>query len=84
MSLVIYGKPSCGFCVKAKRFAEGRNLTYEYKDVTVQTFMDELKEAYAEARSVPQIFVNGERVGGYQDFVTYVEDTGYTQSGSSL
>lgn len=84
MSLVIYGKSNCGYCTKAKRFSEERNLEFTYKDVTNAYFMDELKEAYPEARSVPQIFVNGERVGGYQDFVTYVEDTGYTQSGASL
>lgn len=46
--------------------------------------MEELKEKYPEARSVPQIWVNDERIGGYNEFLQYVEDTGYTQSGDSL
>ena len=82
--ITIYGKPSCGFCTKAKRFVEGRNLAYEYKDVTTSTFMEELKTAYPEAKSVPQIWVNGERIGGYNELVSYIEETGYTGTGHSL
>jgi glutaredoxin 1 len=82
--ITIYGKPSCGFCTKAKRFCEDRSFAYEYKDVTTSTFMEELKEVYPEARSVPQIFINGDRVGGYNELLSYVEETGYTGTGDSL
>lgn len=82
--ITIYGKPSCGFCTKAKNFCVSRGLEFEYKDVTTHRFMEDLKEAYPEARSVPQIWVRDEHVGGYNEFVQYVEDTGYTGTGSSL
>lgn len=82
--ITIYGKPSCGFCTKAKNFCDSRSLAYEYKDVTTATFMEELKTAYPEARSVPQIWVNNDRIGGYNELVAYVEDTGYTGTGDSL
>lgn len=82
--ITIYGKPSCGYCTKAKRFCEERSFEYEYKNVATGAFMEELKEKYPEARSVPQIWVNDERIGGYNEFLQYVEDTGYTQSGDSL
>lgn len=82
--ITIYGKPSCGFCTKAKRFCEEREIAYEYKDVTTATFMEELKAAYPEARSVPQIWINGDRIGGYNELTAYVEDTGYTGTGDSL
>lgn len=82
--ITIYGKPSCGFCTKAKRFCEDRKIAYEYKDVTTATFMEELKAAYPEVRSVPQIWINGDRIGGYNELTAYVEDTGYTGTGDSL
>jgi glutaredoxin-related protein len=41
-------------------------------------------EAAPNARTVPQIFVNGELVGGYTEFVSYVENTGYTGKGHTL
>lgn len=82
--MIIYGKPSCGFCTKAKRFADDRQIAYEYKDVTNAKFLEELKEAVPGVKSVPQIFVNGDLVGGYTELVTYIEETGYTGSGHSL
>ena len=82
--ITIYGKPSCGFCTKAKNLCESRSLDYEYKDVTTATFMEELKTAYPEVRAVPQIWVNDTHVGGYNDLVSYIEDTGYTGTGDSL
>jgi len=82
--ITIYGKPSCGFCTKAKNFVQSRGLEYEYKDVQTATFMEELKTAMPEVRSVPQIWVNGDHIGGYNDLVTYIEETGYTGTGHSL
>lgn len=82
--ITIYGKPSCGFCTKAKNFAESRNFKYEYKDVMTATFMEELKTKMPDVRSVPQIWVNGTHVGGYNEFTRYVEDTGYTGTGDTL
>lgn len=82
--ITIYGKPSCGFCTKAKNFAKDRGLEYEYKDVTNSRFMEDLKEALPGVRSVPQIWVQGQHVGGFAELVSYVEDTGYTGTGHSL
>lgn len=82
--VIIYGKPSCGYCTKAKNFCKDRMLEYTYKDVQNESFMQELKEKYAEVRSVPQIFINGDHIGGYTDLVSYVEDTGYNGTGLTL
>ena len=84
--ITIYGKPQCGFCTKAKHFAEQRNFTYEYKAVSLsQVTMTELKErAPAPVRSVPQIFIGNQYIGGYTQFLAYVEETGYNGTGESL
>lgn len=84
--ITIYGKENCGFCTKAKAFAEQRKLQYEYKDVgRSKATLDELMERVVEpVRSVPQIFIGKEHVGGYKQLLEYVENTGYTGTGHSL
>ena len=82
--ITIYGKPSCGFCTKAKNFAKDRLLEFEYKDVQNSQFLEELKEKLPSARSVPQIWINGEHIGGYTELVAYVEETGYNGTGETL
>ena len=82
--VIIYGKPSCGFCTKAKNFCTDRQLEFTYKDVQNESFMTELRDLYPDARSVPQIFIGSDRIGGYNELVTYVEDTCYNGTGLTL
>jgi len=84
--ITIYGKANCGFCTKAKAFAKERKLKFEYKDVGIsQDTLNELMDrASGTVRSVPQIFVNNDHVGGYKELLEYVENTGYTGTGHSL
>jgi glutaredoxin len=39
---------------------------------------EELMEMFPTARTVPQIKVNGESIGGYDQLVKYVKETGHT------
>jgi len=71
----IYGKPACPQCDKAKAICEMRGLEYDYKLVDVDFTKEELFEQFPTARTFPQIKVNGEAVGGCDDFVQYLEDT---------
>ena len=83
--ITIYGKENCAFCTKAKQFADIRGFKYEYKDVGLAPFMEELLERSTERpRSVPQIWVNNNHIGGYNEFVSYVENTSYTGTGHTL
>ena len=41
-------------------------------------------EEFPEARTFPQIVVSGLKVGGYEQFVKYVEETNYTGTGHTL
>jgi len=74
--VVIYGTPTCGFCLRAKKLAERNNLSYEYKDITYEKFKHELVEQYGgEPKTVPQIWWNKNYIGGYEEFATEVENT---------
>jgi glutaredoxin len=80
----IYGKPMCPFCDKAKSLCETRGFKYTYKSLGTDYTREELMEQFPNARTVPQIVINGQKIGGYDQFTQYLDDTGYNGTGHSL
>ena len=71
MSVVIYGKSGCVHCDDAKDLTEKNGLQFEWKDVTVGNTKNELLLLVPDAKTVPQIFVNGKHVGGFTEYKEY-------------
>jgi glutaredoxin 3 len=84
MSVEIYGKPACPFCEKAKALCEIRHLSYNYYQIEKDFTREELFEQFPGARTFPQIKINDRVIGGYEQLVTYIEETGYNGTGHSL
>ena len=65
--VVMYTTRVCGYCVAAKRLLASRKVAYTEIDVTG----DQAKRAWlVEAtgqRTVPQIFIAGESIGGFEE-----------------
>ena len=59
----LYTTPSCPFCVRAKRLLTERHILYTEIDVSED---DELREDVMR-RTVPQIFIDGRSIGGYEE-----------------
>jgi glutaredoxin len=78
MMIEIYGKPACPFCDKAKALCETKGFDFSYKSMGTDYTREELMEMFPTARTVPQIKVNGESIGGYDQLVKYVKETGHT------
>ena len=80
MDIVIYSKPNCPWCVKAKELMNKLHLSYTEKVLNVDYTRDELKHLVPEnlPLTVPQIFVYNKRIGGYEDFVEYCDSHGIT------
>ncbi len=67
-TIEIYSTAICPYCVAAKNLLKSRGLSYE--EIRVDSdpaARARMLERSAGARSVPQIFVNGSHVGGYDD-----------------
>ena len=61
----IYTKFGCGFCVRAKKLLESKGVEYNEYDITMGgPKRDEMMERAPNARTVPQIFIDGTHVGG--------------------
>jgi glutaredoxin len=80
----IYGKPACPFCDRAKALCETRQYKYTYKTLGDDYSKEELLEMFPGARTVPQIIINGTKIGGYNELVNYIEETGYNGTGATL
>lgn len=80
----IYGKPQCPYCEQAKQLCENMQLDYVYKSMGTDFTREELLETFPNARTVPQIIINGTKIGGYNELTKYIEETGYNGTGLTL
>ena len=73
--IIIYSKDNCGYCVKAKSLLNNLGLTYTEKKIenflTKEALYEELGK---QVRSMPQIKINGELIGGYNQLIEYLMD----------
>jgi glutaredoxin 3 len=66
--IIIYTTDYCPFCVKAKRLLDLKNVSYEEIDVTYnQALRDEMMKKAEGRRTVPQIFIDDQPIGGCDD-----------------
>jgi glutaredoxin 3 len=64
----IYSTQFCGYCQAAKRLLRGKGLEFEEIDVGFEPDKRaEMVERSQGARTVPQIFIHGRHVGGYEE-----------------
>lgn len=64
----IYTKALCGFCHRAKRLLDSKGVDYVEYDITLGG--DKRREMIArkpDARTVPQIFIDDQSIGGSDD-----------------
>ncbi|MCB9062819.1 MAG: glutathione peroxidase [Halobacteriovoraceae bacterium] len=71
-SYVVYSRPGCPFCAKAKKLLKDKGIAFEEhvlnKDYTIKTLV-----AISGKTSVPQIFANGTKVGGSDDLEKFLK-----------
>lgn len=63
----IYTSPWCGYCTAAKRLLHKKGARYEEVDVLAAPERRQEMEAASGRHTVPQIFINGRSIGGYDD-----------------
>ena len=66
--IVIYTKPTCGFCFMAKRLLTEKGARFVEVDITRNPGERGTMIQLANGRTtVPQIFIGGSHVGGFDD-----------------
>ena len=68
----IYSKPNCGYCLQVKQLLEMEELPFEYKQLGTHYSLDEFMTLAPNAKSFPQVFKDGECIGGFNNLVEYL------------
>jgi glutaredoxin 3 len=75
MKAIVWSKDQCPYCVQAKSLLESRGIEYEERNVSQEWTKEQLLEAVPTARTLPQIIINNNLVGGFTELRRYVEET---------
>lgn len=69
MKILIYTKKDCSFCDSTKIFLRNENLDYTECEIGVDITREDFISLFPEQKTVPLIFINDVKVGGYNDLI---------------
>ena len=77
MTITVYSKNNCVFCSKAKALL--KNLGLEYEEKTLEKDFDYdpsklIEDIGKNVRTMPQIKIDGQLIGGYNQLVEHFAD----------
>ena len=75
MQIVIYTKSNCINCTTAKALLNSKGIGFE-EYVATEEGVKHLLSQYPEARQMPQIFIQGQRVGGLAGLQAALKELG--------
>ena len=65
--VIIYRTPFCGYCHRAKYLLESKGVPFQEVDVSDDPAKRRWLADVTRQRTVPQVFINGRPVGGFDD-----------------
>lgn len=69
-NVIVYSKDYCPYCTRAKQFLKNKGAAFEEVDITQDPDLQmQVVEKSGGRRTVPQIFINDQPIGGYDDMV---------------
>lgn len=66
-NITVYSTAMCPYCVQAKKLLEQKGLSYTEVRIDQDPAKREEMVEKSQRRTVPQIFINDEHVGGFDD-----------------
>jgi glutaredoxin len=74
MKAEIWSKDNCPYCVKAKALLEQKGVEYREHVIGKDVTREQLLERVPNARTVPQIWLDGNHIGGYTELARFYSD----------
>jgi glutaredoxin 3 len=75
MTAIVWSKYNCPYCDQAKALLTQRGIKYEERKIGDGYSKEDLLEAVPNARTVPQIFINNQLIGGFTELRQHIEET---------
>jgi len=73
MKATVWSKNACPFCVQAKALLESRGIEFEERNVSTDWTKEQLLEAVPTARTLPQIFLDDNYIGGFTELRKHLQ-----------
>ena len=77
--VIIYTRDNCPNCEIAKRILSTANIEYIDVDIMRGSRLQNFLAEYPDARQMPQIFINDQRVGGVEGLKVALRQLGILQ-----
>ena len=78
MNITVYSKDNCIWCDRAKNLLNSVNFEFDEIDLSNDEKRQEFYKSVGEGVStVPQIYIDNIRIGGYPNLVTWFEENGF-------
>lgn len=71
---IVWSKYHCPYCDQAKSLLQMKGIEFEERKIGDGYTKEDLLEAVPNARTVPQIFIDGNLVGGFTELKTYLSE----------
>ena len=76
MNITVYTKSNCPNCEAAKLLLKANRLDFTEIGLDIEERRANFMAAYPEARQMPQIFIDGQRVGGFAGLQAALKQVG--------
>jgi glutaredoxin len=73
MKAVVWSKDHCPFCDQAKSLLKMKGIEFEEKKIGHGFTREDLLEAVPTARTVPQIFLDDQLIGGFTELKKHLQ-----------
>jgi glutaredoxin len=67
MKAIVWSKNACPFCDQAKNLLKLKGIEFEERNISTDWTREQLLEAVPNARTVPQIFLDQQLIGGFTE-----------------
>lgn len=65
--VVMYSGEHCAYCMRARRLLEKKGVAFQEIKVDQAPHLREQMEQLSQRRTIPQIFIQGRHIGGFDD-----------------
>jgi glutaredoxin len=76
MKAIVWSKNQCPYCDQAKALLKQKGIEFEERKIGEGYTREDLLESVPTARTVPQIFLGEQLIGGFQELRKHLEESG--------
>ena len=70
---IVWSKNACPFCDQAKNLLKLKGIEYEERNINKDWTREQLLEAIPTARTLPQIFLDEQLIGGFTELRKHLQ-----------